>query len=112
MVNGEAFQNNFLSLKDWKLKKIFNCRKCRIELGLFLHNDCKEEKLIWLELFKCQDSFFNQLNKLQTNKLKNKSQNKKYNDILKEITNIQNKIRLDQIKIRIKMKIQNKGLLI
>ena len=112
-INGITYENKFKSLNKWILKKIFNCRKCKIQLGLFINNhEYKKEKLIWLDLLKCEDSYFDQLNKLEINKLKNKSQNKKYYELLKEITNIQNKIRLDQIKIKVKTKIQNKGLLI
>ena len=112
-INGITYENKFKSLNEWILKKIFNCRKCKVQLGLFIHNyEYKKEKLIWLDLFKCEDSYFDQLNKLNINKIKNKSQNKKYNELLKEIQNIQNKIRLDQIKIKVKAKIQNRGLLI
>ena len=54
-VNGMHYENNFKSLQDWELKKIFNCKKCKVELGLFFHNHNKQEKLIWTELFRYED---------------------------------------------------------
>ena len=44
-INGEAYDNVFASLNGLTLKKRFNCRKCKIELGLFVKNSSKEEKL-------------------------------------------------------------------
>ena len=48
-VNGKSYENNFKILQDWTLKKLFNCRKCKSQLGLFIKNS-KEyiQKLIWL----------------------------------------------------------------
>jgi len=113
-INGIAYDNDFQSLKDWVLIKIFNCRKCKAKLGLFLHNRNQEESLIWIDFFKCQDHHYNNLLKLENNKkkyIKFKS-DKKYNSTLKEIEDIQNQIRLDQVKIKIKAKIENKRMLI
>ena len=113
MVNGEAFQNDFLSLKDWTLKKKFNCRKCNIELGLFINNN-KQEKLIWLEFLSCEEPFLPKLTKLYEKKKKYREVNKEneYIKTIKEIESIQNLIRSDQTKIRIKVRIENKGLVV
>jgi len=70
-INGKIYDNHFQSLIGWTLKKIFNCRKCDIELGLFINNlSQKEQKLIWLDLFKCEDTYLNKLNRLEKNKIK------------------------------------------
>ena len=107
LVNGVSYENKFKSLQEWTLKKLFNCRKCRAKLGLFLHNNNQQENLIWIDLFKCEDDHYDNLLKLEKDKkkyVKFKS-NKKYNAILKEITDTQNKIRLDQVKVKVKFKI-------
>ena len=109
-INGIVYANFFESLEDWKLKKLFNCRKCKIELGLFTDNYGKK-KLVWIDYFKCEDNFYNTLIKLQNSKLKYRKNNKKYNETLKKIEDVQNKIRLDQVKVKIKYKIQNARLM-
>ena len=112
-VNGVTYENAFKSLADWTVKKIFNCRKCKIELGLLEHSDMeKKEKLIWIDLFRCQDSYYDRLKELQLNETKSLKQSEKYYKLQKEIKDIQNKIALDQIKVKIKAKIQKKGTLI
>ena len=88
-VNGISYENIYESLADWNLKKIFNCRKCHVQLGLFSDKLEKKEKVVWLDFLKCEDSFYNKLNKLQKIKEKNKSNSKKFNDTIKEISNIQ-----------------------
>ena len=61
-LNGIAHENEFKSLHGWILKKIFNCRKCKIEMGLFIHPENKnEEKLVWIEHLKCEDLYYDQL---------------------------------------------------
>jgi len=99
-------------LIEWILKKVFNCRKCKVELGFFSNNSNKKEKLVWIDHFKCEDNYFNQLTKLLMVKEKYKKQNKIFFKTKKEIEDIQNKIRLNQVKVVVKCKIQNKGLLI
>jgi len=86
-LNGVTYQNNFESLAEWDLKKIFNCRKCHVKLGLFL----------------------SKLNKV---KEKNKNNKKKLQDTMEEINNIQNEINLAKIKLKIKYKLQHKGTLL
>ena len=111
-INGVSYENKFRSLYDWTLKKIFNCRKCKIELGLFFHINHQNEKLIWLDYLKCEDSYFNTLLALNIMKNKNKKSKKKFNKFSKEIQDIQKQIRLEQTKLKIKYKIQKKGMLI
>ena len=75
----------------------------------------KEEKLIWIDFFNCEDSYLTRLSKLEKDKFKYQQKNKKeYFKIIKEIQSIQNKIRLEQVRIKIKTKIENhqRGLLI
>ena len=97
---------------NWTIKKIFDCRKCRVALGLFIHNTNKTEKVIWMEIFKCEDAYYTQLINLQKIKEKNKNNKKKYHKALEEINELHNKIRAEQIKIKVKVKIESKGKLI
>jgi len=108
IVNGAVHKNNFYSLKDYTIKFFFNCRKCKQELGLFFHNLNKTSKLVWLDYLKCEDEFYFSLNKLYDEK-KKKSKREK---TLKEINAINNKIYLNRVKLKIKVKIQNQGMLI
>jgi hypothetical protein len=114
-INGITYNNDFQSLTSWTLKKNFSCRKCKVNLGLFINNlNIKEEKLIWIDFFRCQDIYLNKLNKLHKNKIKYKEKDKKkeYQNTIKEIEFIQNQIRIDQSKVKIKAIIENKRLLI
>jgi len=114
-INGISYENNFKSLLNWTLKKKISCRKCRIEFGLFIHNKGKEvEKVVWMELLKCEDICLDQLIKLQNSRddYKYKNKDKEYKNALLKIQNIKNQIRLDQAKVRIKMKMKNQGLFV
>jgi hypothetical protein len=106
IANGAVYDNKFCSLQDYIIKKIFNCRKCKQELGLFFHNLNKTFRLVWIDYLKCEDKFYLILNKLyEEKKKKNKCQK-----ILKEIASINNKIYLNRIRLKIKVKIQNHGM--
>ena len=113
-VNGITYENNFKSLSNWTLKKLINCRKCKIKFGLFVNDESKEvEKVVWMEMLECEDICSDQLIKLQNNKEKYyEKNNKEYNKTLHEIETVQNKIRLDKIKIKIKVKMQNQNLFV
>ena len=37
-INGIIYDNEFQTLKDWTLKSKILCRKCKIEVGLFINN--------------------------------------------------------------------------
>ena len=110
-INGITYKNNFQSLNGWILKKIFNCKKCNVQLGLFLSNyelyEKKLEKLIWLELLRCEESYYTQLNELLIKKEMYKKQSKKFFETNNAIRAIQNKIRSDQVKVKVKLKIKN-----
>jgi hypothetical protein len=111
-VNGITYENNFKSLSNWTLKKLINCRKCKIQFGLFVNNEV--EKVAWIEMLECEDICSDQLIKLQNkkNKYQEKNKIKEYHKILHEIQTVQNQIRLDQIKVKIKAKIQNQNLFV
>jgi len=112
-INGVSYENKFSTLSEWKLKKKFNCRKCGVELGFFLHNSTKFKKLIWLDILECEDKQSNELNKLEKNRIEYMAKNMdtEQKKATAQIQAIQNKIRLDQSKIKIKVKIQNRTLL-
>ena len=110
-INGITYKNNFKSLSDWTLKKLIDCRKCKIEFGLFINNENKEvEKVVWMELFQCEDVYLDELIKLQSDKVKyrQRSRNKEYKETLLEIQNILNKVRLDKVKVEM----QNQNLFV
>jgi hypothetical protein len=116
-INGITYNNNHKSLEGYILKKIFNCRKCKEQLGIFLKEDNTENKkttkIFWLEDVECNDQYHEIIKKLEDVKFKNtKSKNKKYHDALNEINVIQKKIKEEKVKLRIKLKIKNKGMLI
>jgi hypothetical protein len=111
-VNGVTYKNEFKSISDWTVKKIFNCKKCKEELVLLVSKLDGKEKLIWSNYFKCEDEYSDSLLNLQIQKNKAKKLSKKYFEILKEINGIQNIISLNQIKLKIKLKIKNRGMLI
>ena len=108
-TNGNS--NPFKNLKGWKLSKRFNCRKCKEELGIFFNDGLNEKKkIIWLNSLKVEENFYDRLRILENSKNKlAKNPNDKYYEILKEIENIKDKIRYDQIKLRIKFKIIKRG---
>ena len=108
-VNGTTYENNFQSIADCTFKKFFNCKKCKEELGLYVDQSSTKEIVIWLAYYKCTDDYFNDLSKLQAEKNKSAKLSKRYFAVLKEIQTIQNIISLNQIKLKIKAKIRNRG---
>ena len=111
-VNGLTYINEFKSISDWTVKKIFNCKKCKEELVLLIFQPDGKEKLIWSDYFKCEDEYSDSLVSLQNQKIKAKKLSKKYFDVLKENNGIQNTISLNQTKLNIKLKIKDSGMLI
>jgi hypothetical protein len=106
LINGITYENIFKSLTGWTLKKIFNCRKCKVKLGLFISDNIeKTEKLIWIDLLKCEESYYDHLSQLQIYKAKYNKQDMKYYETQKKINDIKNKIILDQINIAITLKV-------
>ena len=111
-VNGVSYENVFYSMSEWKLNRKFNCRKCKTELGFFTHNNNQEEKTVWIDMLKCEDPYYKYLKSLRESNNKLKNNKKKHQEILQEINEIQDKIKLDKIKVKIKSKITNKGMFI
>ena len=111
-INGITYENKFKSLIDWELKKQFKCKKCSQELGLFVHLNYELEKIVWIDFIKCEDIYYKELNDLHLKITKLDHKSEKYASVGKKISNIQNKIRSDQIKLRVKLKVQSKGSLI
>ena len=114
-TNGIAYDNEFQTLKEWQLKSKTHCRKCKIELGLFINiHDEKKEKFAWIDFIRCEEYYLKKLAKLQRNKEKyiEKNKQKELIKTVKEIQDIQNQIRLSQVKLKVKTKIENKGLFI
>jgi len=111
-TNGAIYKNTFQSLNKWSLKKIFNCRKCNIELGLFSNNsefnEKEIQKLIWMELLNCEDRYHTQLKELNGEKDKYRTTSKRFFETNNTIRQIQNKIRSDQIKVKIKVRMRTR----
>jgi hypothetical protein len=110
-VNGISYKNNFQSINNLILKKVFNCRKCKAELGLFLDENNNDE-LFWLDIIKCEDVYHRNLTNLQKDKEQCKGNNKKYYQIVKDIASIQNQIRLEKAKLKVKYKMKNLAIFI
>ena len=108
-VNEIKYHNPFRSLSDWTLIKKFNCRRCKVELGLFYHATDPKEKIIWLEHFKCNDVYYDELKMLRKSASKNKKNKIKYYEVMENIKKIEDIIQSEQVKIKIKIKIKNKG---
>ena len=100
-----SFENKFKNLEKWNLKKKINCRKCKSKLGLFFHK-IEKEKLFWIDLLECENYYYKELNILQEDKDKYKTNKKKYYETLGKIINVQNQLRADTIKLKVKFKIQ------
>ena len=116
-VNGVTYNNRYKSLEGYILKKIFNCRKCKEQIGLFSKDADKKykkvTKVFWLEDIQCDDQYHEILKKLDEIKFKNiKAKNKKYYEALKGINETHEQLREAKVKLRIKLKIQKKGMLI
>ena len=81
-------------------------------MGLFVNNESEEEKIIWIDIVKCEEAYTKKLDKLQKSKDKYREKNKEKElmKTVKEIQDIQNQIRLNQVKLKVKAKIQNRGL--
>ena len=116
-VNGIAYNNTYKSLQGYILKKIFNCRKCKERMGLFLKDVedgyKKITKVFWLEDVQCNDEYHEIFKKLDDIKFKNiKAKNKKYYEALRGLEDTHKQLREAKVKLRIKLKIQKKGMLI
>ena len=112
-VNGITYENPYQSLKEWIIKKKYECRKCREKIGLLINNtDLKKEKDVWFSYINCEDSYYNKLIELQKIKVNCKKENKKFFNTIDQIRDIQNIIQSNKVKLKIKLKIENKGMLI
>jgi len=110
-VNGLTFENDFITLQDFTIKKKLKCEKCQNNLAILIHNKRGETKIIWEEYYKVYDDGFKKQQDLQSKKeeiLKIESENdkqKQLENVLKEIRNLQNEVSLKQSKLRIKNRI-------
>lgn len=110
-VNGITFENDFITLQDFTIKKKLKCVKCQNNLVILVHNKRSETKIIWEEYYKVYDDGFKKQQELQSKKeeiLKIESENdkqKQLENILKEIRNLQNEVNIKQSKLRIKARI-------
>ena len=110
-VNGLTFENDFITLQDFTIKKRLKCEKCQNNLAVLVHNKRGVTKIIWEEYYKVYDDGFKKQQKLQEKKegvLKiedSSEKQKKLESILKEIRNLQNEVNIKQSKLRIKARI-------
>ena len=108
-ADGINYKNNSKTLSKWILKKKIRCRKCKEEIGYF-SKDSKQEKFIWLNELMCDDFYFDRLNKLKSMQTKlSKTIDDRYIKVSSEIKNIENLIRQEKIKLKIKFKIQKRS---
>lgn len=110
-VNGLTFENDFITLQDFTMKKKLKCEKCQNNLAVLVHSKRGETKIIWEEYYKVYDDGFKKQQKLQEKKedvLKiedSSEKQKQLESILKEIRNLQNEVNIKQSKLRIKARI-------
>ena len=110
-VNGLTFENDFITLQDFTIKKRLKCEKCQNNLAVLVHNKRGVTKIIWEEYYKVYDDGFKKQQKLQEKKegvLKiedSSEKQKQVESILKEIRNLQNEVNIKQSKLRIKARI-------
>ena len=110
-VNGLTFENDFITLQDFTIKKKLKCEKCQNNLAVLVHNKRGETKIIWEEYYKVYDDGFKKQQELQEKKegvLKiedSSEKQKQLESILKEIRNLQNEVNIKQSKLRIKARI-------
>ena len=110
-VNGLTFENDFITLQDFTIKKKLKWEKCQNNLAVLVHNKRGETKIIWEEYYKVYDDGFKKQQKLQEKKegvlsIEDSSEKQKQlESILKEIRNLQNEVNIKQSKLRIKARI-------
>ena len=111
MVNGITFENDYVTLQDFTIKKRLKCEKCQNNLAILIHNNRKETKVIWEEYHKVYDDGFKKQEELQLRKEQalsiedNLTKQKTLEKILKEIRNLQNDVNVKQSKLRIKARV-------
>jgi hypothetical protein len=111
MVNGITFENDYVTLQDFTIKKRLKCEKCQNNLAILIHNNRKETKVIWEEYHKVYDDGFKKQEELQLKKEQalsiedNLTKQKTLEKILKEIRNLQNDVNVKQSKLRIKARV-------
>ena len=109
-VNGLTFENDFITLQDFTIKKKLKCEKCQNNLAVLVHNKRGETKIIWEEYYKVYDDGFknNKSFKKKRRCFKNRRwfrKQKQLESILKEIRNLQNEVNIKQSKLRIKLEL-------
>ena len=110
-VNGITFENDFITLQDFTIKKKLKCEKCQNNLAILIHNKRGETKIIWEEYYKVYDDAFQKQKDLQAEKdriLKIEDDQEKQQQlevVLKKIRKIQNEVSTNQSKLRIKARV-------
>ena len=66
MINDLTYENIFVSLQNYIIKKIFDCTKCGQNIALFINTETGSEKLLWTEYLRSMEVFY-----LKNNELKN-----------------------------------------
>ena len=108
-TNGIAYENNFASLQNYTIKKIFDCTGCGQNIALFINTETGSEKLLWTEYLKAMDLFYLKLNQLKNEKnkiLKNyETSHPKAKGIVKRIEILKETISAKQSNLRIKLRL-------
>ena len=69
VLNKAAQDHNFKSLENYVLRKKFKCKKCGEEIALF-QSDSNQEKVLWLNLFMCEENYYTELTRLRQKRAK------------------------------------------
>ena len=110
-LNGLLYENPYLTLREFKLKKRIKCGKCHSDIAIFFNEETLKIRVIWEEYHIVYDDAFKKQKELQFEKeevLKienNEEKQKQLEIVLKKIQKIQNKVSIAQSKLRIRARV-------
>jgi len=104
-----VIENNFRSFAGWSLIKTFNCRSCKEQIGIFREKSQNLQKFAWLSEVRCEDNYVDDLRILREKQSSLSSNiDSEYYKVLNKIFYINNKIKSEKNKLKIKLKIEKK----
>ena len=67
-LNGLLYENPYLTLREFKLKKRIKCGKCHSDIAIFFNEETLKIRVIWEEYHKVYDDAFKKQKELQFEK--------------------------------------------
>ena len=114
-VNGLTFENPYITLQEFTIKKRLKCSKCHNNLAIFVHNKTSETKIVWEEYYKVYDDAFEKQKNFQNEKdqilgiVDEHEKQRQLEIVLKKIRKLQNEVSTNQSKLRIKARVTSPG---